>query len=111
MCMGILRDVAKQGTLQFIPAARCPIIKFEERETGLDVDFNVNNVLGLVNSDLIFTYCQIDQRFHIINTFLKYWAKQVGIIGASNGFLSSYSFTLLIIAYLQSTEPPVLPCI
>mmetsp|Transcript_28370 Transcript_28370/g.27318 ORF Transcript_28370/g.27318 Transcript_28370/m.27318 type:complete len:200 (-) Transcript_28370:35-634(-) len=43
--------------------------------------------------------------------FLKFWAKKVGIIGAANGFLSSYALILMIIAFLQSTKPPVLPCL
>jgi DNA polymerase sigma len=46
-----------------------------------------------------------------MNVFLKWWAKSVGIIGAPFGFLSSYAFTLMIIAFLQNTQPPVLPCL
>ena len=46
-----------------------------------------------------------------MNIFLKWWAKSVGIIGAPFGFLSSYAFTLMIIAFLQNTQPPVLPCL
>lgn len=65
----------------------------------------------MYNSDLIYTYCQIDQRFHILAIFLKHWAKRVKIIGASNGYLSSYSLTLMIIAFSQSRQPPVLPCL
>jgi len=68
--------------------------------TGLEVDFNVNNILGLHNSDLIYMYCQIDQRFHILSLFLKYWSKKVEIIGAAYGLLSSYAFTLMLIAFL-----------
>jgi DNA polymerase sigma len=60
MCAKIVKTVAKNGTLVFVPASRIPILKFTERETGLEVDFNVNNVLAIHNSDLIFTYCQID---------------------------------------------------
>lgn len=46
-----------------------------------------------------------------MNVFLKWWAKSVGIIGASFGYLSSYALTLMIIAFLQNTQPPVLPCL
>lgn len=46
-----------------------------------------------------------------MSLFLKYWSKQVGIIGAAFGFLSSYALTLMLIAFLQSTSPPVLPCL
>ena len=111
MCSYILKDCSKRGTMSYIPARRVPILKFIEQESGIEVDFNVNNVLGIHNSELIYKYCEIDQRFHIMAIFLKYWSKQVGIIGASLGLLSSYALTLMLIAFLQSTEPPVLPCL
>jgi DNA polymerase sigma len=43
--------------------------------------------------------------------YLKTWAKEVHINGASRGFLSSYALILMIIAFLQQTQPPVLPCL
>ena len=46
-----------------------------------------------------------------MNVFLKWWAKSVGIIGAAYGYLSSYALTLMIIAFLQNRDPPVLPCL
>jgi DNA polymerase sigma len=60
MCSKIIKKVAIPGTLTYIPAHRVPILKFIEFETGIEVDFNVNNVLALHNSDLIYTYCQVD---------------------------------------------------
>ena len=111
MCAKIVKTVAKLGSLILVPASRIPILKFTEKETGLEVDFNVNNILAINNSDLIYTYCQIDQRFHILCMFLKYWAKKVDIIGAAYGYLSSYALTLMLIAFLQSRSPPVLPCL
>jgi DNA polymerase sigma len=100
MCAKIVKTVAKLGTLVLVPATRIPILKFTEKETGLEVDFNVNNILAIHNSDLIYTYCQIDQRFHIMSMFIKHWAKQVDIIGAAYGYLSSYALTLMIISFL-----------
>jgi DNA polymerase sigma len=111
MCAKVVKSVAKEGTLMLVPASRIPILKFTEKETGLEVDFNVNNILAIHNSDLIYTYCQIDQRFHIMSMFIKHWAKQVDIIGAAYGYLSSYALTLMIISFLQSRSPPVLPCL
>jgi len=35
-----------------------------------------------------------------MTVFLKWWAKEVGIIGAAFGYLSSYALTLMIIAFL-----------
>lgn len=57
MCSKLIKTVAKLGTLVLVPASRIPILKFTEKETGLEVDFNVNNILAINNSDLIYTYC------------------------------------------------------
>lgn len=57
MCAKIVKTVAKLGTLVLVPATRIPILKFTEKETGLEVDFNVNNILAVHNSDLIYSYC------------------------------------------------------
>ena len=100
MCSKIISKVARKGILVYVPASRVPILKFIEDESDIKVDFNVNNLLGITNFNLIFTYTQIDQRFHIMNVFLKWWAKSVQIIGPAYGFLSSYALILMIIAFL-----------
>ena len=110
-CKPILETVAKDRDVKVVPAQKVPIFKFKERETGIEVDFNVNNILGNYNTELIYTYCKIDMRFHIMSIFLKVWAKEVGIIGASQGLFSSYGLNLMLIAFLQHTKPPVLPCL
>ena len=43
--------------------------------------------------------------------FLKHWAKEVDIIGAAYGYLSSYALMLMVISFLQSRKPAVLPCL
>ena len=56
MCSKIISKVARKGTLIYVPASRVPILKFIDGETGVPVDFNVNNILGITNSNLIFKY-------------------------------------------------------
>jgi len=60
MCASIIKPLAKHGTLVYVPAKRVPILKFVEVETGIEVDFNVNNRLGIYNSELVRTYCEVD---------------------------------------------------
>ena len=99
-CGKIIKSIAKPGTLCYVPAIKVPLLKYEDLETGCDIDLSVNNILAMYNSNLIFTHCQFDQRFHIMATFLKHWGKQVGIIGAPNGYLSSYALIMMLIAFL-----------
>ena len=97
--------------LEFIRFARVPVIKYIDSKTKIEVNLVANQFLGIVNSALINSYVQCDERFHILAIFLKYWAKQrkVNIIGGDKGFLSSYALNLMLIAYLQNLNPPVLP--
>lgn len=60
MCSKIISKVARKGTLTYVPANRIPVLKFIEDESGISVDFIVNNLLGITNSNLIYTYTQID---------------------------------------------------
>ena len=57
MCSKLIRKAALKGSLVFVPASRVPILKFVEKETGIEVDFNVNNILAWHNSELLLTYC------------------------------------------------------
>ena len=43
---------------------------------------------------------------------VKFWAKTRHVKEAFEGYLSSYSYVLMVINFLQSgVEPPVLPCL
>ena len=50
-------------------------ITCEEKSLVIDVDMTVNKVLEIVNSDLIKTYCLMDDRFRKIALVLKNWNK------------------------------------
>ena len=56
MCMNIVSKNARKDSLVYVPASRVPILKYIDDEFGYQVDFNVNNLLGIKNSDLIYTY-------------------------------------------------------
>ena len=53
----MIKSVAKNGTLCYVPAIKVPLLKYQDSMTGIDVDLSVNNVLAQYNSDLIYTYC------------------------------------------------------
>lgn len=60
---------------EVIGRARVPIIKFEDRVSGLDGDICLNNLLGMENTKLIATYSKIDPRFAPLAFLIKFWAK------------------------------------
>ena len=75
-----------------------PILKFSLK--SVEIDLSINGKYPCANSDLIFTYTQIDDRFRTVALFLKSWFKEKKIHGAYEGYFSSYAIYLLIIAYL-----------
>lgn len=40
---------------------------------------------------------------------IRSWAKALGISGGDSGQLTSYALTLMVIYFLQTTNPPVIP--
>lgn len=84
-----------------ISGARIPIIRFHHVPTKLDCDLCFENVLATWNTFLLRAYASFDERARILGLAIKHWAKQRAINDASIGFLSSYSFVLLSVYFLQ----------
>ncbi|CAI2381238.1 unnamed protein product [Moneuplotes crassus] len=113
-------ELAQDYQILGIFFARVPILQFEARiPTTLDdgnrgfrnikCDISVNNPLGIANSRLIRLYNEYDQRCYLIMVYIKYLFSKSKMSDASFGYLSSYALNLMVIAYLQSCDPPVLP--
>jgi len=86
-----------------------PIIALEDRLSGLKCDICMCNRLALLNSRLLKTYTQLDPRLRILAYTIKSWAKRRCINDPYRGSPSSYAYVLLVIHYLQTVNPPVLP--
>ncbi|EKX44349.1 hypothetical protein GUITHDRAFT_139887 [Guillardia theta CCMP2712] len=107
--IGLARLLERQGMLnvEARPNARLPIIKF--KGFAFDCDLSVNNVLACINTDLLFTYTMLDKRVRPLIMCIKHWVKQRQIHNTFRGYLSSYTYTLMVIQYLQYER--VLPCL
>ncbi|OJD26092.1 hypothetical protein ACJ73_02530 [Blastomyces percursus] len=90
--------------------ARVPIVKIWDPELRLACDMNVNNTLALENTRMIRTYVEIDERVRQLAMIVKYWTKRRILNDAAlGGTLSSYTWICLIINFLQTRIPPILP--
>lgn len=95
-----------------ISAAKVPIVKIWDPELGLACDMNVNNTLALENTRMVRTYVEADPRVRQLAMVIKYWTRRRIVNDAAfGGTLSSYTWTCLIIAFLQLRSPPVLPAL
>ncbi|EGC34739.1 hypothetical protein DICPUDRAFT_92151 [Dictyostelium purpureum] len=90
---------------------RIPLIKLFDPEYNINIDLCLNNLLAIENSKLIKSYSSIDPRFQVLYMLIKAWAKAKEINDAADESLSSYSYANLVIFYLQTCTPPVLPCL
>ncbi|CAG8448686.1 13567_t:CDS:10 [Ambispora leptoticha] len=93
-----------------VPKAKVPIVRLWDPELHLACDLNVNNTLALHNTRLIKTYVNIDPRVRPLAMILKHWAKRRALNDAAKGgTLSTYTWTIMILNFLQMREPPILP--
>lgn len=81
------------------------LVNFRDPETGLVGNININDRLGLSNTDLIKQYCDICPFLRPMLAFIKSWAKPLGYNNPSGPLpartFSSYAFALMTIATLQ----------
>ncbi|KAF2085288.1 Nucleotidyltransferase, partial [Saccharata proteae CBS 121410] len=104
--------LAKRGMSKVVcvATAKVPIVKFWDPELVLACDVNVNNTLALDNTRMIKTYVQIDERVRPLTMIVKHWTKQRILNDAAlGGTLSSYTWICMVLNFLQTRDPPILP--
>ncbi|KAK4885962.1 hypothetical protein RN001_002233 [Aquatica leii] len=114
--MGDLLQLFLPGCTQIrkILQARVPIIKYYQQFTDVECDLSMSNMSGVFMSDLLYVFGLIDSRVRPLVFVVRKWAQEVGITNNSPGrWLSNFSLTLLVLAFLQKigTSPLVLPSI
>lgn len=104
----ILQSKNFAQNIVLIPA-RVPIIKFKDNICNMNVTLNLNQEVSIRNTQLIRDYSKMDWRFPQLAMIIKEWARENRINSAVEKSISPYSWTLMVIHYLQAVEPPVLP--
>lgn len=111
-----------------IASAKVPIVKIWDPELKLACDINVNNTLALENTRMIKAYIQIDERVRQLAMIIKHWTRQrvlndagmftiakdcqaILTLSGLGGTLSSYTWICMILNFLQTRDPPILPAL
>ncbi|GBM22797.1 Poly(A) RNA polymerase, mitochondrial [Araneus ventricosus] len=88
--------------------ARCPILRFYRSKYDIFCDFSLESKISVRNTMLLWLLCHLDERFPVLTKIIRYWGKYGGFVGDIDRF-NSYSFSLLVVHFLQTRNPPVLP--
>jgi|LauGreDrversion4_2_1035121.scaffolds.fasta_scaffold209454_2 hypothetical protein len=57
---------------KILPLKRLYILRVKDLRANIEIDLCVNNILGILNSELIRTYCLLDSRYHSMCRIMKY---------------------------------------
>lgn len=105
----ILNRSRKFTNIVVIAHAKIPIVKCFHKETHVNCDINLKNMLGVCNSNLIRYYVGLDNKIKDVLLVLKYWARVHKITG-QNHLFTNYSLCLMVIFFLQQ-KPYNLPSV
>jgi DNA polymerase sigma len=83
-----------------ISGAKVPIVVLSSFGRQI-IDASINNVLPTYNTRLLGEYAKLDPRVTSLVLCVKRWAKMAQVSDAKMGNLSSYSWSLLVIYFLQ----------
>jgi terminal uridylyltransferase len=103
------KDRKKYDQIVPITTARVPIVKFYMRPWRMQCDISLENKLALRNTRLLAAYTKIDPRVPKLGCALKRLAKSCDMCDAAAGSLSSYAYVLMLLHYLQTVTPPIVP--
>ncbi|RKP10046.1 hypothetical protein THASP1DRAFT_6980, partial [Thamnocephalis sphaerospora] len=93
-----------------VSGAKVPIVKLWDPEYDLACDININNPLSVQNTCMVRAYVSIDPRVRPLTMIIKYWSKRRELNDAAGGgTLSTYTWVNMVIFYLQTRSPPILP--
>mmetsp|Transcript_118110 Transcript_118110/g.252401 ORF Transcript_118110/g.252401 Transcript_118110/m.252401 type:complete len:797 (+) Transcript_118110:128-2518(+) len=106
----LLREHRLFSVEEEILGAKVPILKCRF-DDNLDVDLSYQNRKALQNTRLLKAYAKIDPRVRDLGIAVKLWARAAKVCGAAQGNLSSYTFTLMVIYFMQIHPDVMLPCL
>ena len=67
--------------------------------------------LAVANTELLTAYINADKRVSLLLFTIRTWARFNNLTGRSGLQLSNYALTLMVVHFLQHTNPPVLLCL
>jgi non-canonical poly(A) RNA polymerase PAPD5/7 len=94
-------EIAERGSVEAIPHAKVPIIKFVDRFTGLKVDLSFDNSTGLVANETFQVWKSHYPALPVIVSVIKQFLLLRGLNEVPSGGLGGFSIICLVTSLLQ----------
>ncbi|KFM70336.1 Poly(A) RNA polymerase, mitochondrial, partial [Stegodyphus mimosarum] len=88
--------------------AYVPLVRFHHDKFNLKCDLTCTNSVAFSNTKLLYLFANLDNRVKPLMMTIRYWAKHTEIIGKGLLF-NTYTISLMVIYFLQTRNPPILP--
>ena len=98
-------------SVEAVPDARVPIVRLVHAATGIQCDVSIGNDAALQKTALLNVYSKSEPLFRELCLMVKHWARKRKLNSPRDNTLSSYTWTLLVIHFLQRRQPALLPMI
>lgn len=104
-------DILKTTKVLVIPSKKVPFMRFTDQKTQIRCDVVIGTRGTVFKSRALRLLLGYDRRAKVLVKLVKQWAKNKRIDSPKSGTLNSYSLVLLVVVYLQSVYPRVLPAL
>ena len=94
--------LARAGSVEVIPSAKVPIIKFVDRLTGIKIDVSFENDTGIIANDTVAVWKRQFPAMPVLVTVIKQFLMMRGLNEVQFGGLGGFSVTCLVISLLQN---------
>ncbi|XP_045133621.1 speckle targeted PIP5K1A-regulated poly(A) polymerase-like isoform X2 [Portunus trituberculatus] len=97
--------------VEAVPRARVPIVKFQDRASGIMVDLSFRHGMPVYNTQLIYQYTQTHPLVRPYLMLIRYWAKVQGVAGGGKPSLliTNYALTMMMLFHLMHRGDPIVP--
>ena len=94
--------IAQEGTVEVIPGAKVPLVKFVDRVTAIKVDVSFENDTGIIANDTFALWKKQFPAMPLLVTIIKQFLMMRGMNEVQHGGLGGFSVTCLVTSLLQN---------
>ncbi|XP_066548158.1 terminal uridylyltransferase 4 isoform X3 [Amia ocellicauda] len=105
----ILKNSSQYSDVESDFHAKVPVVYCRDKSSGLLCKVSAGNDVACLTTNLLATLARLEPRLVPLVLAFRYWAKLCHIDCQAEGGVPSYSFSLMVVFFLQQRKEPVLP--